>query len=209
MKPASAGTQMTLVPSSRRSGTRVTPAKRGDPREVGGEGQVGVGDDDPADARRGQPGHAGLDRPVEAPLRLPHDQGAQVAGPRRPPRRRRTRRRRAGARPTATTCVGHGPGQRGPLGGAERRRQPQLGLAERLHRHEDGDRPERAARRPVSHSRTSKTLDHRLLAQQLDGRAPAPPGPGASAMPASMSPRRRPAGDGGALDQPAGVGRRR
>ena len=50
------GTAITLVPSSWRSGTSVTPRRRRPHGEVGGQGQVGVGDDHPVDALGGERG---------------------------------------------------------------------------------------------------------------------------------------------------------
>ena len=72
----------TLVPSSRRSGTRVTPGEPGQLGQVVGEGQVGVGHQHLARPRRRQPGHAGLHGAVQPPSRLGQHHGAVVACPR-------------------------------------------------------------------------------------------------------------------------------
>jgi hypothetical protein len=117
------------------------PREAGHPVEVGGAGEVGVGDDHPERASRGQPGHAGLDRPVEAALRLPHHQGAEVASPLgHLGVVTDDGRRKWGSR--LHDVGGHDPCQLRPVGGIERRRQPQLGLTEGFDRDQHGHRPE-------------------------------------------------------------------
>ena len=62
---ASAGTQATLVPSSWRSGTSVTPSMSASHARSSGERQVGVGDDDAVEAGGRQRGRRRRQPPVE------------------------------------------------------------------------------------------------------------------------------------------------
>ena len=123
------GRETTLVPSSRRSGTSVTPSAPITGVEVGGERQVGVGHDDPV-ARRRRPGAS-----------TPACDGAVQAVPGAPDRPARPRPRPTGH----LVVVAHDRGgQR--AGGAEHLRRPCRGRAPRRaagveHRRPDGLSP--------------------------------------------------------------------
>ena len=126
------------MPSRWRSGTRVTPSVVGEPGQVGGEGQVGVGDDHPVDAPAGQVGDAGLHRAVEAQARASRSPPRPGARPTPAPRRRRTRRRRAAdprpAAPVPPWLVASSTRAAGSSTSASR----SLACGEGLHRHEHG-----------------------------------------------------------------------
>ena len=99
------GTQTTLVPSSWRSGTRVTPSKsatQARSRAWGRSAWATITWSKPSPARWSTPS---VDRTVEPPPGSPDDEGTDGRVPRSPPRRRRTRPRPAAAPPPRTTLV--------------------------------------------------------------------------------------------------------
>ena len=125
------GRDATLVPSSWRSGTRVTPSTSADPRRGRGRGAGRRGPRSPG--RRPSAASCStpsVDRAVEAAARAPEHRGAGRARPTPPRRRRRTPRPPAAAPAAAHHGGGHrrGPARPGPAASSAGG-QAQLGRA--------------------------------------------------------------------------------
>ncbi len=113
------------------------PVVPGWPREVGGHGKVGVGDDDAFDVECGERDDAVLDRSVEPAPRSPEDLCAEAACPCCDLVVVADHEHRQWARRGDDT-IGHSASERGPLIGIERGSQAHLRVAEALHGHEHG-----------------------------------------------------------------------
>ncbi len=139
---------MTLVPSSRWSGTSVTPSKRPMLRETLGKRKIRVCDDGTLDPHRREVLDAGLHRPVEPAARLPDDERSEPACPvgdlavvAHDGNRQRTSR--------LEHVLGHGHGEVSPPLFGEDPAEPALCPSKGFDRDEHGIQPERPPTRAI------------------------------------------------------------